>query len=580
MTTTILSAADGIPAAAEIIKEGGLVAFPTETVYGLGANAFDPSAVKKIFETKGRPGDNPLIVHIADFDDIRTLSEEIPDCLSFLAEKFMPGALTVILKKSAAVPYDVTAGGETVGVRMPSHPAAREFIRACGVPIAAPSANVSAHVSPTSALHVFEDLNGKIPLIIDGGECELGIESTVLDLTQSKPAILRPGAVTREMLSELLPDITCAYGKKDAAKEGITRSPGTKYRHYAPRVPAVLAADAAEAIALYDKKHAEGVNAVLILKEESAVKAANILMYAENEKRTAPNERIHSENSARRVLSMGKDNPETARNIYRLLRLAENDYEFIIIESVDGSGVGAAVLNRLSKATAHTKAADTETTFKNAEEKRLIETTAHSESPDAETAFKNAKKKYLAEIAAHSEAQNAETAFKNAEKNKTADFQKSKTVAFICAGNTCRSIMLEAIVRRELNARGITGVEIISAGTNVTPFSVTSEGAVDALAAVGIEVPQKKSVSLNFAVLQRADLVIAAAAYIKDKILRMFAVSASSFKDKLFSYAEITAAHDIPDPIGNPALYAEIAERLVADSPAVVDFILKFFNLN
>lgn len=224
MQTLVLKGEDAIEKGAALIASGEVVAFPTETVYGLGADAFNESAVKKIFAAKGRPSDNPLIVHIADVSGLDGLVEDVSDGAKAVMEKFMPGPITVIMKKSANVPLSVTAGLETVGIRMPSHMVARAFIKRCGTPIAAPSANRSTHISPTSAEHVFEDMDGRIPLIIDGGECEVGIESTILDMSTGVPTILRPGAITAEMLAGVLGAVKTFTGKVVVAK-----APGMKY---------------------------------------------------------------------------------------------------------------------------------------------------------------------------------------------------------------------------------------------------------------------------------------------------------------------------------------------------------------
>ena len=224
MITRIVNAKDGLDEAVSLIT-----------------NAYDAAAVKKIFEAKGRPQDNPLIVHISGTEEVRDIAREVPDVFYTLAEKFMPGALTVVLPKSARVPDIVTAGGDTVAVRMPDNAVARELI-ARSFPIAAPSANRSKHVSPTSAKHVYDDLNGRVPLILDGGECAVGIESTVLDLTSGSPVILRPGAVTAEMLAPYL-GVTPGSGKVI----GTAKSPGMKYEHYAPAAEAYAARSAASA---------------------------------------------------------------------------------------------------------------------------------------------------------------------------------------------------------------------------------------------------------------------------------------------------------------------------------------------
>ncbi|MDF3005708.1 MAG: ywlC [Oscillospiraceae bacterium] len=240
--TQVLSCDEnGVQAAAALLQAGHVVAIPTETVYGLAANALNEAAVKKIFSVKGRPQDNPLIVHISDLDMWSSLVADLPKHALALADAFWPGPLTIILPKSDLVPATTTAGMDSVAVRMPSHSAARAVIKAAGVPLAAPSANLSGSPSPTTAQHCLKDLNGKIPLVLDGGSCDVGIESTVVSLVE-KPVLLRPGAITAEMLSRVL-------GETVAISEAVSRplkagerptSPGMKYRHYAPRARVIL----------------------------------------------------------------------------------------------------------------------------------------------------------------------------------------------------------------------------------------------------------------------------------------------------------------------------------------------------
>lgn len=219
--------------AGAILAGGGVVAFPTETVYGLGANALDEDAVKKIFIAKGRPSDNPLIVHIADEKDIEPLVTEIPPKAKLLMRHFWPGPISIILQKSDKISDYVSAGLSTVAIRMPSNPVAREIIRAAGVPIAAPSANTSGKPSPTEAAHVREDMLGKIDMIVDGGSCDVGLESTVIDLTADVPTVLRPGGITIEMLEAVLGEVRA--GKGSATQAEAPKSPGMKYKHYAPK---------------------------------------------------------------------------------------------------------------------------------------------------------------------------------------------------------------------------------------------------------------------------------------------------------------------------------------------------------
>lgn len=226
-----------IARAALVIKEGGLVAFPTETVYGLGADAFNPAAIEKIFLAKGRPRDNPLIVHIADLSTLKKLARSFPRQARALTEKFWPGPLTLVLKKRAQVPLEVSAGLPTVAIRMPANPIARSLIRAAGTPLVAPSANLSGRPSPTRARHVREDLGGLIDLIIDGGSTPIGMESTVVDFTGRYPKILRPGAVTAAQIEAIIGPLIPAGEMEDTFKP---KSPGMKYRHYAPRARMIL----------------------------------------------------------------------------------------------------------------------------------------------------------------------------------------------------------------------------------------------------------------------------------------------------------------------------------------------------
>lgn len=321
MITRIINAKEGLDDAVSLIKNGELVVFPTETVYGLGANAYNSAAVKKIFEAKGRPQDNPLIVHISRVEEVREIARDIPEVFFTLAEKFMPGALTVVLPRSERIPDIVTAGGDTVAVRMPDNAFARELI-ARSFPLAAPSANRSKHVSPTSAKHVYDDLKGKVPLILDGGECGVGIESTVLDLTSGSPVILRPGAVTAEMLA---PYLGVAPGSGKVI--GTAKSPGMKYEHYAPTAEAYAALSAESAAAFYDRCAAEGRRPVLLFRD------------------------IHADVLGERErISLGVSVEDFMHSVYSALRAAEKDHDVIVVETLTGGGRAASVMNRVMKA--------------------------------------------------------------------------------------------------------------------------------------------------------------------------------------------------------------------------------------
>ena len=318
---TEIKGKEGIREASEIIKNGGIVAFPTETVYGIGANAFDKEAIKKIFKAKGRPQDNPLIVHLSNKNDIKEVAYT-NEISKKLFEIFSPGPITLILKKKECIPYEVTAGLDSVGIRIPKHKMALEFIEKSGFPIAAPSANISSRISPTNAKDVFEDMQGRLPLILDGGDCEIGIESTVIDVTKDIPVILRPGAVTIEMLLKYIPKIRNHHGKIEVAS-----SPGMKYKHYAPIVDCVLAKSQESAIIEYEKESDEGKN-VVILGKKDFIKDKNI-----------------------NFVCVGENPNEIAKNIYKKMREAEKIYDLIIIEKFSDKDIEYSIMNRLNKST-------------------------------------------------------------------------------------------------------------------------------------------------------------------------------------------------------------------------------------
>lgn len=314
---TKIAGAEYIKEAARMIREGELVAFPTETVYGLGASAYDEKAVAKIFAAKGRPQDNPLIVHIADTDMLSEAAAEVPPEALKLFETFSPGPLTVILKKSPKIPFSVTANLETVGIRIPSHPMARALIREAGVGIAAPSANTSKRISPTTAAHVYEDMNGKIPLILDGGACSVGIESTIVDMTKEVPTVLRPGAITVEMLAEVLGEVRTFSGIVKVAE-----APGMKYTHYAPTVPCYLAATPEAA----DRFIEEHENSVILARD-------GFLASVKGEVK----------------ISLGSDAESMERNVYSAMRKAEKEFAAIAVELPSDNGLDASIKNRLMK---------------------------------------------------------------------------------------------------------------------------------------------------------------------------------------------------------------------------------------
>lgn len=312
--------------AKSIIENGGAVAFPTETVYGLGANAFDNSAVENVFKIKGRPNDNPLIVHVHKDYDLFKLVSYIPDYAKKLADAYLPGPLTMVYNSRNNVSPAVSCGLSTLAVRIPSHEGAQEFLRYLNLPIAAPSANISKHVSPVTAKHVYNDLSGKIELILDGGKCSGGIESTVLDCTGDKPMILRSGLVTKEMIENVAGECG-VYVLKQGEK---AKSPGLMYKHYSPNCKTILFESNRidEALYEYEKSIKSGVK-TYILCDDSTSK----LLGVEN------------------FLNLGKDETEIASNLYYKLREGEAVAEYIIaIAPAFSGGVMQGVMNRLTKA--------------------------------------------------------------------------------------------------------------------------------------------------------------------------------------------------------------------------------------
>ncbi len=320
---------EDIERAAEYLKNGEVAAIPTETVYGLAANAFDPDAVKKIFAAKGRPQDNPLIVHIAHVSELYSVAREVPEKALKLAERFMPGPLTVILPKKDIIPDEVSAGLDTVAVRMPSHPAANAIIKAAGVPLAAPSANISGFPSPTSVQHVADDMNGRIVCIVDGGDCEFGIESTVLTLATPVPRLLRPGAVTHEQLEEVIGkvDIDPAV-LNPLAKGAVAASPGMKYKHYSPKAEISIVRGSFEEYLAYINAHkGEADYALCFEGEENIIPLPCVTMGRENEPLT-----------------------QTHRLFDALRELDALGAKKVFARSPSEKGVGLGVCNRLYRA--------------------------------------------------------------------------------------------------------------------------------------------------------------------------------------------------------------------------------------
>lgn len=320
-----------ISVAANAIKKGKLVVFPTETVYGLGANAFDDAAIRKIFIAKGRPSDNPLIVHIANMKDLKNITKTIPETAKILINSFWPGPLTLVLHKHEEIPYTVTARLESVAVRMPSNKIALTLIKMSGVPIAAPSANISGRPSPTSAKHVIEDLFGKVDIIIDAENSKLGLESTVIDLTCKTPTLLRPGAITIEQLRKKLGKVNIHPGiYKKIVTEHKVKSPGMKHKHYAPKTKLILVESKQNCF--------EKVINKIIAKTKN--KKIGVITIARNRRYPVQINKY-----------IGSTKKSIAKNIFHtLIELDKRNLDLIITEGTDEKDLGLAIMNRLRRA--------------------------------------------------------------------------------------------------------------------------------------------------------------------------------------------------------------------------------------
>ncbi len=322
--------------AAEILRSGGLVAIPTETVYGLGANALDESASKKIYEAKGRPSDNPLIAHISCMEELSALVKEIPEAGKKLAEKYWPGPLTMIFPKKDIVPYGTTGGLETVAIRMPSDPVANRLIKLAGVPVAAPSANTSGRPSPTKAEHVVEDMDGKIEMIIDSGEVGIGVESTIVDVSGAVPMLLRPGAITMEMLRETLGEVEIDPAILGPLSADVKpKAPGMKYRHYAPQAEMTLVEGEMERVIEFINREAKlaqeaGLKVGIICTEESCGSYDCGIL---------------------KVIGSREHEESVAHNLFAVLReFDDQNVDCIFSESFSKDRLGQAIMNRLCKA--------------------------------------------------------------------------------------------------------------------------------------------------------------------------------------------------------------------------------------
>lgn len=333
---------DSIERAGQILKDGGLVAFPTETVYGLGGDALNPDSSRKIYAAKGRPSDNPLIVHICRWEDIFKIADPVPEAARKLARAFWPGPLTMILKKTELVPEETTGGLDTVAIRFPADQTALALIEAAGGFVAAPSANASGRPSPTLAQYVQEDMDGRIEMILDGGEVGIGLESTIVDLTGEEPMILRPGFITKEMLEEVLDSVEVDQTILDVNCKLRPKAPGMRYRHYAPKGELAIVEGDPETV----------VNTICQKSRGAKESGAKVGIIATDETVA----RYLAESKADSIKSAGSRTDEAAvgRNLYRILReFDDEDVTVMFSESFSENGFGQAIMNRLLKAAGH-----------------------------------------------------------------------------------------------------------------------------------------------------------------------------------------------------------------------------------
>ena len=315
----------------KLLSEGKTVIFPTETVYGLGANALDEDAVKKIYEAKGRPSDNPLIVHIYDKEEVYNLAENINEKAKTIMDKFWPGPITIILNKKDIVPYRTSGGLETVAIRMPSHLIAREIIKEAGVPIAAPSANISGRPSPTKADHVYEEMNGRVSGIVLGGDCNFGLESTVLDVTTENPMILRPGSITKEDLEKVIGEVLIDPSLERKEDNKKAKAPGMKYTHYSPDADVYIVSGNREETIIK-------INSLVVENNEKGLKTG--VMCLEQNKNSYKGEGV----------SLGSTLEEVGSNLFDVLRQMDKmNIDIVYSEEFPRDGVGQAIMNRLLK---------------------------------------------------------------------------------------------------------------------------------------------------------------------------------------------------------------------------------------
>lgn len=510
ITKILTNTAEGIETAAEYIKSGKTVVFPTETVYGLGANALDENAVKKIFEAKGRPSDNPLIVHISSIEMLDDIAENISDDAKKLMDKFWPGPLTLIFKKKANIPNNVTAGLSTVAVRFPSSNTAYELIEKAGVPIAAPSANLSGKPSPTRFSHSYEDLNGRVDAMIKGESCEVGVESTVLDVSGDTPVLLRPGKITLEKIQTLLGEVV--VGSSELSDSQTPMSPGMKYKHYAPKAEVIILKGSKPRIKEYIK------NEIDEKLNESAEKKISVLTFKEN---------VAEFSDLCTTVSFGSltDSSEVMSNLFNSLReLDDMDVDIIYAPEISDIGEWRAVQNRLYKAAGG----------------NIIDLNEAAVTAQAEKISESA------DIAAEVN-ENPNTEIIDEEKAENNSEEEFKTILFICTGNTCRSPMAEGIFNAEAEKEGIP-FRASSAGTYAYNNLPVSENSEKAMREIGLDISKHKSRQITRTMLSQADLILT----MTEEHTEFLNTVASEHSKKIMTVAKyIDLDISVEDPYGN-----------------------------
>lgn len=492
---------------AEVVQRGGLVAFPTETVYGLGASALNPEAVSRVFKAKARPRDNPLIVHISRLDGIKRLVTNISPKAEALMKRFWPGPLTLLFPRSEIVLDIVTAGLPNVAVRMPDHPVSQMLIDACGVPLVAPSANQSGRPSPTCARDVLAELNGKVDIILDGGPTHIGVESTVLDVSGDTPVILRPGGITREEIEAALKaragsvlvdgnGLGGCFGRNNGAPSTV------KCRHYMPKADLYLATGT----------HVEQRQKIILHALRLALSGTRVAVLASEENSRFYLQLEQPAKGLLHVINLGSrsDLPLVAARLYSGMRRSEElGARVILSETFSLQGIGLAIANRLE----------------NASQGRKLPEFGWQDAVESQAG--------------------------DAQDGEDVQFMSSKPlrVLMVCTGNTCRSPMAEGILRKSWKEAGEPyPIEVVSGGVATMPGLPASEEAVKAMKSMGVDISRHLSATISFDSLARADLVIAMTQDHKQMLL----VRYPEFKQKILTLSEISPGigGDVIDPFG------------------------------